>query len=162
MNLGITGHQDLGSENWERKIAEKLTKIIKEHPVRMGYTCLAKGADQLFAQALIKLRVPYTVVIPSSNYEATFEGRNEIARYKELLEKADQQIKLPFSQPEEKAFLEAGKCVADNAEILIAVWNGQAAKGLGGTGDIVKYSFQKKRKIIHLNTIDLSVTYLEA
>ncbi|MGG0777294.1 hypothetical protein ABE060_19000 [Bacillus rugosus] len=162
MNLGITGHQELGPENWESKIAEKLTDIIKKHPVRMGYTCLAKGADQLFAQSLIELNVPFTAVIPSSNYEATFEGENAISTYNELLGKADKQIKLPFSQPEEKAFFEAGKCVADNADILIAIWNGQAAKGLGGTGDIVKYSIEKKKKVIHLNSSDLSVSYLKA
>jgi hypothetical protein len=36
--------------------------------------------------------------------------------------------------------MEGGKVVVDRAEVLIAVWDGLPARGLGGTADVVAYA----------------------
>jgi hypothetical protein len=38
------------------------------------------------------------------------------------------------------------------------VWDGEPAKGLGGTGDVVGYAVQKGKDLIHLNPVNRSVT----
>ena len=43
--------------------------------------------------------------------------------------------------------------------MLIAIWNGDDSKGLGGTGDIVQYAKFKNKKIIHLNPINQTKNY---
>lgn len=149
MIAGITGHRELENIDW---VKTKMQELIYELKIIYGYTCLAVGADQLFAELLIVNNIKFTAVIPCTNYEATFE--KETLDYF-LLSKnmASKLIELNNNQPSEKAFNEGGKTVVDNSEIIIAVWNGDEAKGLGGTADIVHYAKQLDKKIIHLNPI---------
>jgi hypothetical protein len=60
---------------------------------------------------------------------------------------------LDFAEPTEKAFYEAGKEVVNRSEILIAVWDGKAARGLGGTADIVHFAQSRSKRVLHLDTI---------
>jgi hypothetical protein len=160
MKIGITGHQNLGSISNFHEIANILKQIVSEYPITLGYTCLAKGSDQLFAEILLEIGIPYVAVIPSDRYENTFTEKGTFEKYKVLLQHANRKTLLPFAQPEEKAFYEAGKYVADSVDLLIAIWNGEDAKGLGGTGDIVKYCLSLKKEVVHLNSISLKINYL--
>jgi hypothetical protein len=56
------------------------------------------------------------------------------------LEAAHSVTRLDYAEPTEEAFLAAGKSVVDNCQVLIAVWDGKPARGLGGTADIVRYA----------------------
>ena len=38
--------------------------------------------------------------------------------------------------------------VADRCDLLIAVWDGQPAQGLGGTGDVVRYAREIGREVL--------------
>lgn len=76
-----------------------------------------------------------------------------LENYRRLLKNAAAVETLDFIQPEEKAFFEAGKRVVALADLVIAVWNGQPAKGLGGTADAVKYALDQKKPVVHINPI---------
>src|SRR5436853_157089 len=151
MKVGITGHQNLGSAENITWLSDTLKSIIKHNSIDTGLTSLAIGADQLFAETLRDLHIRYVVIIPCDEYEQTFTTTNDLIKYKSLLQNAFETIKLPFDKPSEEAFFEAGKQIADASEMLIAIWNGQPAKGLGGTGDIVKYALSINRTILHIN-----------
>lgn len=159
MKIGITGHQNLGDSKQVYKIKELIKKIISEEKASYGFTSLAKGADQLFAEVLIELKIPYCAVIPSNDYEATFD-KDSLKKYENFVEKSIEKKKLYFDKPEEKAFYDAGKYVVDNSDILIAVWDGQLAKGLGGTGDIVDYCLHKNKTVIHIHPVTLLIKHL--
>ena len=47
------------------------------------------------------------------------------------------------------------------AELLLAVWDGLPAKGLGGTADIVTYATQQRKEVIHLDPCKRLVTRLK-
>jgi hypothetical protein len=47
---------------------------------------------------------------------------------------------LPYPTPTEAAYFAAGKLIVNRCDLLLAVWDGQPAGGLGGTGDIVGYA----------------------
>lgn len=149
MIAGITGHRELENIDW---VKTKMQELIYELKIIYGYTCLAVGADQLFAELLIVNNIKFTAVIPCTNYEATFE-KETLAYFLLSKNMASKLIELNNNQPSEKAFNEGGKTVVDNSEIIIAVWNGDEAKGLGGTADIVDYARHLDKKIIHLNPI---------
>ncbi len=153
MKVGITGHQQLGSEATITWLAETLEKIIRQYHIDAGITSLAVGADQLYAEVLRKAHIPYIAVIPSTDYETTFQNTNDLERYQELLRGASERVHLPFEKPSETAFYEAGKQIANLSDMLLAIWNGLPAKGLGGTGDVVKYALSIKKPVVHLNPI---------
>ncbi len=161
MIAGITGHQDLGDKETISWIKDCLTKEIQKYNVTEGLTCLAIGADQLFADILDKFNIRYTAVIPSDNYEDTFDPNTALANYRLRLSNAKKSIKLDFPNPCEEAYYEAGKYIVDHSEIVFAIWNRKPAKGLGGTGDVVKYALDKNRIIIHINPISREVQILK-
>lgn len=61
-------------------------------------------------------------------------------RFRALLARAERVETLGHPEPTEDAFFHAGRRVADLAEVLVAVWDGEPARGLGGTGDVVDYA----------------------
>ncbi len=160
MKIGITGHQNLGSAENIIWLSDALKSAIQQNNIDMGLTSLAIGADQLFAETLKDLHIRYIAIIPCNGYEQTFTNSNDLEKYRSLLQSAFEIVNLPFDQPSEAAFYEAGKQIARSSDLLIAIWNGQPAKGLGGTGDIVKYALSIKRSVLHINPITRTINRL--
>lgn len=153
MNVGITGHQHIEGKklfNWVRK---ELLKEIRNKKIKTARSSLAIGADQLFAQVVLKMKIDLISVIPSAGYEKTFatKDQSEYFRLKSLSSSIEI---LNFPSPTEEAFLAAGKHIAEHSDLIFAVWDGLPAKGLGGTGDIVRYALSLGKHVIHLHTID--------
>ena len=150
MKIGITGHQDLGNTDSIDWLKKELIFEFNNIKISKGYSCLARGADQLFVELLFELNIPYVAVIPCKNYESTFDVEF-INKYFLLRNKAERLDELNFEEPSEIAFYQAGKKVTDYSDILFGIWNEQSAKGLGGTGDIIEYAKSINREIIILN-----------
>ncbi|MHB8595429.1 MAG: hypothetical protein ACYDER_01310 [Ktedonobacteraceae bacterium] len=160
MKVGITGHQNLGSAENITWLSKTLQSAIKQNSVDIGLTSLAIGADQLFAETLKDMDIRYVAIIPCDGYQQTFTNSSDLERYNSLLQNAFEVVQLPFVKPSEEAFYEAGKQIANNSDMIIAIWDGQPAKGLGGTGDIVKYAQALKRSILHINPVIQTVSHL--
>jgi hypothetical protein len=153
MKAGITGHQNLGNPETVAWVMASLKNVVTQHNVHHGFTALAVGADQLFAQILRDRNIPYTAVLPCREIEKTFKAPPDLENYRRLFEYAAEAETLDFIEPAEIAFFEAGKRVVDLSDLVIAVWNGQPAKGLGGTADAVKYALGQKKRVVHINPI---------
>jgi hypothetical protein len=137
--VGCTGHQAL-SHDTKRSVAAAIAAELARLPGPLVGVCsLAAGADQIFAQAVLAADGQLRVVIPSDGYASTFSTEDRAA-YRALLSGATSVTTLPFSEPSEQAYLEAGQEVVTSCELLIAVWDGAPAAGLGGTGDVVSYA----------------------
>jgi len=54
---------------------------------------------------------------------------------------------LSFDEPSEEAYLAAGCRVVDMSDVLLAVWDGQPARGKGGTGNIVEYARSRATRV---------------
>ncbi len=160
MKAGITGHQNLGSAENIFWLSERLRSAIKQNNIDIGLTSLAIGADQLFAETLKDMHIRYIAIIPCNGYEQTFTTSNDLEKYNSFLRSAFEIVNLPFDKPSEVAFYEAGKQLASTSDMIIAIWDGQPAKGLGGTGDIVKYALSIKRTVLHINPLTRTVSRL--
>lgn len=152
MKAGITGHQQIGSPSTVQWVKDQLTSLIIQHHVCEGYTCLAIGADQLFAEILLAKDIPYIAIVPAVDYITTFGTTEDQNNYKRLLKKATHIHEMPSQKSTEQAFFDAGKQIVHSSDLLFAVWNGKPAKGLGGTADVVNYAVHLGKDVIHLNT----------
>ena len=146
--LGVTGHQVIPNDAREMVVGAIREILSAADTPLSARTSLAAGADQLFATELLRTGGCLHVVVPSGNYEETFTTGEDLALYRSLLEAADTVTRLDFEQPSEAAFLAAGKVVVDNCEVLVAVWDGEPARGLGGTADIVRYAQETGKAVI--------------
>jgi hypothetical protein len=157
MKVGLTGHQDIGSKSDIDWVKDSLIEQIEKYKVSLGISCLAVGADQLYAELLHSKVIPFIVIIPSFGYEKTFDEKTELLNYNRLLLTAQDIVRMDFPFPSEEAFYAAGKEVVNQSNMLFAIWNGKKAKGLGGTGDIVNFAKQHSKKIIHINPINRTI-----
>lgn len=152
MRIGITGHQRLSDPSgWDWVQSEMLALVRKSPRPLVAISSLAIGADQLFAEIVLQAGGTLEAVIPFEEYEKTFTGDADKASYRSLLTSSSNVEVLPKTHSDEEAYLSAGKRVVDRCELLVAVWDGKPAAGLGGTGDVVKYALQIQREVVHLN-----------
>lgn len=161
MKIGITGHQRLKDStrwSWVRQEFDRLLSSVGS-PVT-GISSLAIGADQLFADAVLQSGGLLEVVIPFAEYDHTFSEGHDREEYLRLLDCASDREVLERHGSDNEAYLASGQRVVDRSDVLVAVWDGLPAVGLGGTGDVVNYAQLLKRKTIHLNPVTQEVRQL--
>jgi hypothetical protein len=160
MRVGITGHRDLPSADaWEwveEAIGRELETVGDAHLTAVS--SLARGADQRFAMLVVQRGGDVHAVIPFAGYERTLSG-DDLAEYRRLTTSATAEV-LRTDGADEDAYLAAGKRVSDLSDVLFAVWDGQPARGKGGTGDIVAYAVSRGRPVVHINPRDRTVAHL--
>jgi hypothetical protein len=158
MRVGITGHQKLRqASDWDWAQTEMRAVLDKCGAPLIGITSLAAGADQLFAEIVLQNGGTLEAIIPFADYEKTFADHEDLETYRSLLASAATVELLERGDSNEEAYLLAGKRVVDLSELVLALWDGKPAQGLGGTADVVQYARDTRKKIIHLNPTTLEI-----
>jgi hypothetical protein len=137
--VGITGHRDLSERTHALVAAALATELAKFRPL-CGISSLAEGADQIFAEQVLKVGGALTALIPCADYGQSFETAAGKVTYRRLRDQAEEVIRLPFPAPCEDAYWAAGRRLVGLADVLFAVWDGSPSAGVGGTGDVVAYA----------------------
>jgi hypothetical protein len=160
MKVGITGHQQLGDPAQWEWVRQEMDQVLVALPSPLiGISSLAVGADQLFANAILKHDGTLEAIIPFAEYESTFVSDRDREEFKRLLSLAAKTETLEKNGSDEEAYFAAGKRVVDRSDLVIAVWDGKPAKGLGGTGDVARYALQRQKRIVHLNPTRRNCAY---
>lgn len=153
VTIGVTGHRNLTNvEQIASSVDEVLRKIRDAFPAEnlTIISALAEGADRLVVWRAMENNVVHLVVplpLEISDYMLDFNSISSKAEFVTLLEQAAQVIELPAEETREASYQAAGLYVLDNSDVLIAVWDGQPARGLGGTGQIVAKARQEKKSL---------------
>ncbi|MFF0012930.1 hypothetical protein [Streptomyces sp. NPDC005374] len=140
--IGVTGHRDLPEPVLEcvsTGILDEFASRSAGGPVE-AFSSLAAGADQLFADLALRNGIPVTAVIPGTDYERHLGGRQVRAAFRRLLLACADRVDLPVERTREEAYAAAGRWIVDHTDRLVAVWDGEPARGPGGTADIVAYA----------------------
>jgi hypothetical protein len=106
-------------------------------------TNLADGADQLFARAVLELGGALEVIVRAEQYRDGFPTEASKRGYDELLVHAQRVERLSFTESTEESHMAASQVIVDRCDLLLAVWDGQPARGHGGTGDVVQYARER-------------------
>ncbi|MBV1849414.1 hypothetical protein [Catellatospora tritici] len=136
--VAVTGHRDLTPEV-ARYVAETLRAALPTYSPVVGLTCLADGADQLFARVVHELGGVVEAVVPAADYREHVPPP-ALAAYDELLAGAVVVHRLAATASDDEAYRLASEFMVRGADLLVAVWDGQAARGHGGTADVVAYA----------------------
>lgn len=154
ISIGVSGHRDLGNNN--PAIVESIDRVllaIGQYLPADSYTLLsplAEGADRLVARRALdllsaKLVVPLPLEI--ADYQQDFETDASKQEFTDLLAAADRVLQLPKKETRTGSYLAAGLYVLDHCDVLIAVWDGLPAKGIGGTAQIVELARKQNKPI---------------
>lgn len=158
MRVGITGHQRLArASGWGWVRGELGAVLGSDAGPLVGVSSLAAGADQIFADLVLRRGGALEVIIPFDGYAETFADEGDRREYERLLRAASVVETLRRGGSDEEAYMAAGRGVVDSSDMLVAVWDGRPASGLGGTADVVEYAARRKKKILHLNPLTRTV-----
>jgi hypothetical protein len=136
--IGITGHTNLRpasfplvSDAMRAALATLATAELS------GVTCLAQGADQVFAHVVLDLGGTLHVVLPSADYRENQVSPDNLPEFDALLDRAATVHTMPFPRSSPAAYMAASEHMLARVDTLIAVWDGRAASHYGGTADVV-------------------------
>lgn len=102
---------------------------------------LAEGADRIVAEAGLAAGFSLQAVLPfgATEYARDFETQASRAAFERLLNRASAVFDLNgAADARPRAYEAAGLFMLANIDLLIAIWDGKIAAGVGGTADIVK------------------------
>ncbi|MCP2333904.1 hypothetical protein [Actinoalloteichus caeruleus] len=142
--IGITGHSNLSPDS-----VSLVETALRDHlraegdGELVGVTCLARGADQIFARAVLALGGTTTVVLPAEDYRERKVGPDNAAEFDALIDRATDVEVMPFERSTRDAYVAASERVLNLVERLVAVWDGQPSDGRGGTADVVAAARQR-------------------
>ncbi len=101
---------------------------------------LAEGADRLVAEAGLGAGFTHEAVLPfhRKEYARDFKTQDSQSAYESLLQSASAVFELDGdSDDRPRAYETAGLIMLANIDLLIAIWDGDAAAGVGGTAQII-------------------------
>jgi hypothetical protein len=147
--LGVTGHRIdlLPAEDIPQLRRTVRTVLISFASSLTGpltlVSSLAEGADQLVAEEA--LAVGYRLVSPlpfaRDLYEQDFVREESVETFRRILHQASEIMELPGErvtpEADRAAYAKAGQRMLDRVDVLLAIWNGAAARGAGGTAEII-------------------------
>ncbi|MFE3458242.1 hypothetical protein ACFXKD_11900 [Nocardiopsis aegyptia] len=136
--IGITGHSNLSADSVpivRRALADALAPYADGGLV--GLSCLARGADQLFAEMVLEAGGSLEVVLPSVDYREAKVKPENLERFDGLLMRSALVRYMPYRTAGRAAYEAANEAVLGGTDLLFAVWDGQPSGGSGGTGDAV-------------------------
>lgn len=140
--VGFSGHRTLADPaDTAQRIGAMLDELAQSRGPLVATSSLAKGADVIFVKAAASRGIPVLVVLPfpTSRFEQDFEP-NEWREVQPLLSTAAHVEIVRGTESDDEAYMETGVRIVDDADVLVAVWDGKPTNGLGGTGDVVAYA----------------------
>ena len=140
--IAISGHRGLQAAT-ERLITEVIRTALAETSGDItGLSCLADGADQIFARGVLDHGGTLEAIVPAENYRAGLptEAHEE---YDRLMDRAAHVHQMSYTDSDSEAHMAASAYMIDHADELWAVWDGKPARGYGGTADVVAHARSK-------------------
>jgi len=173
LNVGITGHRlnrvdqaglDATTPELERLFAELAAATSKLHRAAQGLftdalpalrvlSGLAEGADRHVAGVASRAGFSLQAVLPfhRDDYALDFDTDGSCAEFRSLLAGAERVFELPGERGgREHAYEMTGHALVAHSDLLVALWDGHAPRGRGGTAAVVAMALARGMPVIHV------------
>jgi hypothetical protein len=141
--IGFTGHRKVPDEAKSRQaIRDFLAQHKESHRgIVYGISSAASGGDQLFAESCIELEIPLRILLPRP--AAEFRADFDEASWQRTVRIMENAISLEVTGRHEsrsEQYYDCGIQTVAESQLLVALWDGQPARGAGGTQEMVSYA----------------------
>jgi FxsC-like protein len=136
--VGVTGHTALTSAT-QVLVYRCLLACLADHAEDglWGVTCLAEGADQLFARAVLAANGQFEALIPAEDYRERIVRPDNWPVFDQLVGAASSVSYMPFRRAGRPAYAAASAEMLRRCDLLVAVWDGEQSRHVGDTADVV-------------------------
>lgn len=177
-HVGVVGHRRLPrgqleavcarAEELFRSLHSELIAFMSEdgaaaqiydpgQPTLRCFSGFAVGADHGLAEASVRQGFSVIAALPfkREEFERDFQEGPELEAFRAALATASEVIELDGDRARETdAYVKAGEFLIEHSDLLIAVWDGQRARGAGGTAEVVACAFRAGRPIFVIPPAD--------
>ena len=136
IRIAVTGHMNLTAET-EDLVAAEIRRRLPTDKELVGISCLAKGADTIFAEAVVERGGRLEIVLPSSDYRARKVKPDHAPTFDRLIQTANEVRTMPYAAADRDAYEAANEAVLSSCDMLFAVWDGLPPADQGGTAAVV-------------------------
>jgi len=139
--IAVTGHINLTPETTTlvRAAIHDMLAAREEPRELVGISCIAAGADQIFAQVILEMGGQLEVILPSADYRESKVQPDNLTAFDDLLTRASHVREMPYPHANKQAYEAANRTLLTSADRLLAVWDGKPSDG-AGTADVVQHA----------------------
>ncbi|MGH3888867.1 MAG: hypothetical protein ACRDSZ_20310 [Pseudonocardiaceae bacterium] len=105
-----------------------------------GISCIARGADSIFAQAVLDVDGKLEVVLPAADYREQKVKPDHATQFDELMRRALTVHVMSYKEANRVAYEAANELLVSTCDKLFAVWDGQSGADKGSTASVVEYA----------------------
>ncbi len=149
--VGFTGHRRLANPAESgAAIRAALEALRREIPGEwIALSSIANGSDQLFVREARAIGLAWHAILPLARTEFARDFTPaEWATVEATLAEADHVRVISENGDREDAYLDCGIETVHEADVLLAVWDGDGARGKGGTAEVVQYAIAIGKPVI--------------
>lgn len=163
LRLGVTGHRWLDHEDdVRREVNLALDRVLEVRRDGLGpaqaielvaVSALAEGADRLVVHECLRrdgATLMAVLPLPIVEYATDFLTADSQHEFTELLAVATSVSVAEAMPTRPQAYERAGQLMVQRSDVVIAVWDGLPALGIGGTADIVAYAHARQVPVLHI------------
>jgi SMODS and SLOG-associating 2TM effector domain 3 len=161
--VGFSGHRHLADVlGPARAIMEAVSELRREAPGDwIGLSSVAAGSDQLFVQQILDLGLSWHAILPLPRAQFQQDFQPEAWALAEgFLARADHVRVIGESPSREDGYLDCGMETVNDADVLIALWDGLPARGKGGTAEVVEYATALGKPVLIIDAKTFAVRKL--
>ena len=160
LTVGVTGHREI-DPNLMAHVQGEAERALKhligrhsgaQHETRL-LSQLAAGADQIFASIALAEGARLQALLPfdKSAYLASLPDTARENFNRLSTEAVSIWIAPETGKDEAEAYHLAGQVMLAQSDILIALWDGQPGRGIGGTAYVVAHAVREGIPVIHIH-----------
>lgn len=151
LRVGVTGHRWQEEPAGLRARLERVMGLLGDGRAVRLTSALAEGADRLVAQVALEQGVDLVAVLPfpRDHYESDFESTGSLQAFRDLLDRASEVVELAAPEADRAAgYAAAGRAILDRSDVLLAIWDGLPARGVGGTAGVVAEARERRIPVL--------------
>jgi uncharacterized membrane protein YidH (DUF202 family) len=161
--VGFSGHRQIADMvGPARAIMEAVSELRHDAPGDwIGLSSVAAGSDQLFVQQIFDLGLSWHAILPlpRAQFEQDFMPEDWTVAA-EFLARADHVRVIGEGASREDGYLDCGMETVNDADVLIALWDGLPARGKGGTAEVVEYATALGKPVLIIDAHTFAVRKL--
>jgi hypothetical protein len=158
--VGFTGHRRVHNEEKItgalRDVLASIRREVKGEVI--GRSSVASGGDTLFAEACFAANLKWIAQLPfpEAEFKKDFSAK-DWTRAKAVLDRAERVEVSSQAAQRPRGYLDCGLATVDGADLMIAVWDGKASRGIGGTAQIVQQARLLQKPLVLISPDGLEI-----
>ena len=154
--VGFTGHRQLTDAPRSKSFLAAALDALEQQASGewIGLSSAAVGSDVLFAHLLLERKLAWQALLPfpPAEFRKDFDAKSW-TEVETLLARAETVTVMGGDGSREEAYLDCGIETVNNCDVLIALWDGEPARGRGGTAEIVTYARELGKPLVVIDPI---------